>query len=119
MRVAGGGVGKVQVGKQREITAQIGRNEKRDHDTTQETQHLLVWHLDLTIVDGVDHVLRCLVVHPACNAAARPKDLLHAAGEVLGQGFGLHCPCNLVNLLERDVAIVLDVLLLLAVAWGL
>ena len=81
--------------------------------------HLLLGDLNVTRVDTLDDVVGRLAVHSAANALRGAKNLLHGARELLRERLGLHCPCNVEDLVQGDVAGVLDVLLLLAVAWGL
>ena len=59
------------------------------------------------------------VIYGAANTLSSPKDLFDAAGEVLGERFLTHFAGNLNDLVKSDVTRVLDVLLLLPVAWGL
>lgn len=63
--------------------------------------------------------MRGLAVDGAANRLSGTEDLLHASRELLGERLGLHCPCNVDDLVEGNVARVLDVLLLFTVAWGL
>ena len=60
-----------------------------------------------------------LSVHGATNALRRAEDFLRTSREILGERLGLHCSRNVDDLVEGDVARVLDVLLLLAITWGL
>ena len=63
--------------------------------------------------------MRGLAVNRAADALRCAKDLLDTTSELLCERFCPHCACNVIDLVERNVAAVLDVLLLLAVAWGL
>jgi len=55
----------------------------------------------------------------AANTLGSSQDLLDVAGKGLGEGFWTHLAGNFDDLVKRDVARVLDVLLLLPIAWGL
>lgn len=57
-------------------------------------------------------------VYSAANGLGSAQDFFDASGEILRQRLGLHGPCNLIDLIERDVARMLDVLLLFTVSWG-
>ena len=57
-------------------------------------------------------------VYSAANGLGSAQDFLDASGEVLRQRLVLHSPCNLVDLIERDVTRMLDVFLLFTVPWG-
>jgi hypothetical protein len=76
---------------------------------------LLVRDRDLARVDAVDNVVRRLTVDGAADGLCGTEDLLAAVRERLRECLGAHRPCDLDHLVERDVARVLDVLLLLAV----
>ena len=78
--------------------------------------HLLLGDLNVTRVDTLDDVVGRLAVHSAADALRGAKNLLHGARELLRERLGLHCPCDVEDLVQGDVAGVLDVLLLLAVA---
>ena len=75
--------------------------------------------LDLTIIDLLLQVLGVLAINGAPNADAGPEDLLDGAGHLLGHGPGPHGLGDLDNVVEADVATVLDVLDLLPVPLGL
>lgn len=60
-----------------------------------------------------------LTINGAANALGSSQDLLDIAGKVLGERFWAHLAGDLDDLVESDVTRVLDVLLLLPVAWGL
>ena len=92
---------------------------KEQHDTGAKIHPLLVGNLNLALVDGVDDVVRGLAVNGAANRLGSAENLLRDTRKLLRQRLGAHCPCNLPDLVERDVAGVLDVLLLLAVTRGL
>jgi len=77
---------------------------------------LLVGDGDVARVDGLDNVVRRLAIDSAADRLRCAKDLLYAVSERAGQRLGLHRPCNIDDLIEGDVASVLDVLLLFAVA---
>ena len=80
---------------------------------------LLVWHLELPVVNLLDDVVRGLAVDCAADRLCGAKNLLRAVREGLRERFRPHGARNFDNLVEGDVAGVLDVLLLLAIAWGL
>lgn len=76
------------------------------------TVRLFIWHVDLTSIDGIDDVVRRPAVYCAAYGLSSAQDLLDASRKVLRQRLELHSPCNLINLIERDVSRVLDVFLL-------
>lgn len=80
---------------------------------------LLIGDLDLAFVDGLNHIVRVLLVDGAANALASTKDLLNSRRKVLAERLVAHGPGNLNDLVERNVAAVLNVLDLLAVTRGL
>lgn len=80
---------------------------------------LLVVNLDLAGVDALDDGVRVLAVDSAADRLGSAEDLLDGTREALGKRLEAHLAGNLDNLVERDVATVLDVLLLLAVTRGL
>jgi hypothetical protein len=75
--------------------------------------------LHLAVVNLLLEVLGVLAVDGAADADAGAENLLDAAGHFLGHGPGPHGPGNLDDVVETDVAAVLDVLDLLAVPLGL
>ena len=79
-------------------------------------EHLLVVNLDLASVDALDDSVGVLAVDGAADGLGGTKDLLDGTGKALGERLEAHLAGNLDNLVERDVATVLDVLLLLAVS---
>lgn len=76
---------------------------------------LLVWHLQVTRVDLLNDALWWLVLNSAANGSCSAQDLLHGTAQLLGKGLVAHLACDLDDLVEGDVAAVLDVLLLLPV----
>jgi hypothetical protein len=60
-----------------------------------------------------------LTIDGAANTLGSSQDLLDVAGKVLGERFWTHLAGNFDDLVKSNVARVLDVLLLLPVAWGL
>ena len=82
-------------------------------------QPLLVGNDNLSIVDSLDDVVRGLAVDGAADRLCGTEDLLDAASERLGERLVGEFAGNVVDLVEGDVARVLDVLLLLAVPRGL
>lgn len=84
-----------------------------------EKQSLLVVDLDLAGVDALNDGVGVLAVDGAADGLGGAEDLLDGAGERLGERLEAHLAGDLDDLLEGDVATVLDVLLLLAVARGL
>ncbi|KAI3477912.1 hypothetical protein L1887_60219 [Cichorium endivia] len=81
--------------------------------------NLLVVDLDLAGVDALDDGVGVLAIDGAADGLGGAEDLLDGAGERLGERLEAHLAGDLYDLLEGDVATVLDVLLLLAVARGL
>lgn len=57
-------------------------------------------------------------VYSAANRLGSAQDFLDASGEILRERLGLHGPRNLIDLVERDVARMLDVFLLFTIPWG-
>jgi len=83
-------------------------------------KHLLViGDLNLAGLDVVRDVLGAAAVDLAAGGVGSSEDLLDGALEVLGHGLEPHNFRNSNDLIERNALGVLDVLLLLAVAWGL
>ncbi|KAG1332013.1 putative 60S ribosomal protein L12-like [Cocos nucifera] len=72
--------------------------------------------LDVAVGDLLLEVLGVLAVDGAADGDAGAEDFLDGAGEVLGHGSRPHHPGDLNDVVEGDVAVVLDVLGLLAVA---
>jgi hypothetical protein len=83
------------------------------------TARLFIWHVDLTSIDGIDNVVWRPAVYCAAYGLRSPQDLLDASRKVLRQRLELHSPCNLNNLIERNVSRVLDVFLLFPIPRGL
>merc|ERR1712038_2133338 len=77
---------------------------------------LLARTVDLAIIDLVDDVVRVLAVDGAADRLSRAQDLLHHPGELPGHRPGPHHPGSVDDVVQRDVAAVLDVLDLLPVA---
>src|SRR5689334_4479163 len=75
--------------------------------------------VDLSLLDRIADSLGALAIDLAADAEGGAQDLLDAPLEVLGEGLELHRPRNVDDLVERHRLVVLDVLLLLAVAGGL
>jgi len=59
-----------------------------------------------------------LTIDGATNALGSSQDLLDVPSKVLGERFWTHFAGDIDDLVKRDVAGVLDVLLLLSIAWG-
>eukprot|EP00850_Spirogloea_muscicola_P024804 SM001553S01434 [mRNA] locus=s1553:1209:2063:+ [translate_table: standard] len=78
-----------------------------------------VRNLDLPVVNLLLEVLGVLPVNGAANGDTGAENLLDGAGEGLGDGARAHDAGNLKDVVERNVAAVLDVLHLLAVPLGL
>lgn len=74
---------------------------------------------DRAILDGGDHVSSGLVVDGATNSGAGTENLQNSSGESLGERAGAHDLSDTNDVVEGDVSVVLNVLLLLAVAVGL
>jgi len=83
---------------------------------------LTAWELagertvDLARLNRVADGLRALAIDLATNAERSAQNLLHNTLKILGEGLEPHRPRNLDDLVQRDGLVVLDVLLLLAVA---
>ena len=75
--------------------------------------------VNLSVVDGIDDGLRRLAVNLAANTVGSAENLLDSSRELLGERLVPHGTRNLNDLVQRHRLAVLDVLLLLAVAWGL
>ena len=58
-------------------------------------------------------------IDSAADTLGSSKDLLDVTGQCLGERFMTHLAGNFDNLVKSDVARMLDVLLLLPVAWRL
>merc|ERR1712001_240019 len=80
---------------------------------------LLARTVDLAVIDLVDDVVRVLAVDGAADRLGRAQDLLHHPGELPGHRPGPHHPGSIDDVVQRDVAAVLDILDLLSVARGL
>lgn len=91
----------------------------RTHPAFSCTDALLVGNDNLAIVDSLDDVVGGAAVDGAADGLGGTKDLLDTTGKVLGHGLVGHLAGNVVDLVEGNVASVLDVLLLLAVTDGL
>ena len=63
--------------------------------------------------------MRRPTIDGASDGLRGAQDLLDASSEILREGLVLHSPCDLIDLVERDVSRVLDVLLLFTISWGL
>lgn len=63
--------------------------------------------------------LGTLSIDLASDREGGSENLLDSARQVLGHGLEPHLACDLNDLIQRDRLGVLDVLLLLAVTWGL
>ncbi|CAH0364561.1 unnamed protein product, partial [Pelagomonas calceolata] len=83
------------------------------------SRSLLVGHLQFAVLDLLHDVHGRLAVDRAADREGRPQHLEDRALELAGHRAGPHRPRDLNHLVQRDVAVVLDVLLLLAVADGL
>ena len=75
----------------------------------------VLWTIEGSVVDLINEVVWCLTIDGASNRLSRAKDLLHDSGKVLGHGSGPHDPGGVDDVVQSDVAIVLDVLDLLPV----
>lgn len=75
--------------------------------------------LDLALGDLLGDVVGRLTINGAANRVGGTEDLLDGARELLGHGAGAHDAGNLNNIIKGDVAVMLDVLILLAVTDGL
>lgn len=80
---------------------------------------LLRRDLDLTGVDGVDGDVRGLAVDAGADALGSAEDLFDGTLELFRETLLAHLARDLDDLGERDVAVVLDVLLLLLIPRGL
>lgn len=75
--------------------------------------------VDLACIDLLLDNLGALAVDLAADRESSTQDLLDSAGQSLGERLEAHGPGNVDDLLKRNRLAVLDVLLLLAVTWGL
>ena len=80
---------------------------------------LFLWDGILARVDLLDDVMRMLTIDLASDGLSGTQDLLDGASQILGHRSGSHLARDLDDLVERDAAVVLDVLHLLLVAWRL
>merc|ERR1712080_542570 len=71
--------------------------------------------INFPVVDLVDDVVGVHAVHGAPHTRSSPQDLLHHSREVLGHGPGPHDAGRVDDVVQGDVAAVLDVLHLLPV----
>jgi len=83
------------------------------------SRHLLLRDLDLAGLNVVGDVLGAAAIDLAAGGEGSSEDLLDGTLEVLGHGLEAHGAGNGDDLVERNRLGVLDVLLLLAVTWGL
>ena len=83
------------------------------------TRYLFIWNLYLSRVDTVNDIVGWLTVNCASNALCRSQNLLRTPSQGFSKRFRLHCPCDINNFVQGDVTRVFDILLLLAVSWGL
>lgn len=97
--------------------AQVQR--KHEENSMNKEHELSVRDLHISRVDTVNDIVRGLSVNSATNALCSAENLLHTSGQLLGERLGLHDTSNVEDLVEGNVARVLDVLLLLAITWGL
>jgi len=79
----------------------------------------LLGNFDLAFVDLVDDVMRRLAVDGAADGLRGAEDLLDGTFQLPRHGTLPHDAGDVDDLVEGDVAAVLDVLDLLAVTWGL
>jgi hypothetical protein len=108
------------------------------HPSAHSYRHrLLLGNDNLSVIDGLDDIMRRLSVNGASDRLGSSENLLDTTGEVLGERLVGHFTGNLgasgwvqrgsanqagthrVDLVEGNVTRVLDVLLLLAVSRGL
>jgi len=80
---------------------------------------LFGWAIHFTVVDLIDDVMRSHAVNSASDGLGGSQDFLHDSGQLLGLGPGPHDASGADDVVHGDVAVVLDVLDLLAVTWGL
>ena len=73
---------------------------------------------DFARVDLLLHVAGVLAIDGAADGHAGAEDLLHGSLERGGVGLGAHLGSDFKDLVELDLAVVDDVLGLLAVTWG-
>lgn len=81
--------------------------------------NLLLGDVDVAAVNGLNDRLGRLAINLAANTVGGSENLLDGTREVLGERLVSHGAGDLNDLVEGDRLVVLDVLLLLAVAWGL
>lgn len=75
--------------------------------------------VNLTVVDSINGDVGGLAVDSSTNRLSSTENLLDGAGKLLGKGLVSHLTSNVDDLFQRNVAVVLDILLFLAVSWGL
>lgn len=80
---------------------------------------LLLGNVDLASVNSVGDSLGALSVNLATDTEGSAQNLLHGTGQSLRERLVPHGAGNLDDLVKRNGLVVLDVLLLLAVAGGL
>uniref|UniRef100_A0A0A0KIC9 Uncharacterized protein n=1 Tax=Cucumis sativus TaxID=3659 RepID=A0A0A0KIC9_CUCSA len=76
-------------------------------------------NFNIPISNFLLQILRVLTIDRTPNRNASTENLLNGSTEILSHRPGAHNPSNLNNIVKRDITIVLDVLGLLAVAFGL
>jgi len=82
-------------------------------------KYLGLGDLDLTGINGITKILGVLAIDGASDGEGSSENLLDGTRELAGKGLGAHDAGDLNDIIERDVAVVLDVLLLLAVTGSL
>ena len=82
-------------------------------------QSLLRGDFELAILDLDNEIMWIGAINGAANGVSSTKDLANGAAHFAGTGSWAHGAGDLGDVIHGDVAIVLDVLHLLAIAWGL
>lgn len=98
------------------ISERASQNSKLLKQTSRSLSVSVERDLDVTVGNLLLQILRVLAVDGAADGNAGAEDLLDAATELLGHGPRAHDLGDLDDVVERDVAVVFDVLGLLAVA---
>ena len=77
--------------------------------------------VNVALLDLIRDILWTLAINLATNTESGAEDFKHGTLQLLGQGLvgASHCSGNINDLVQRDGLRVLDVLLLLSVAWWL
>lgn len=93
--------------------------ELREQYTSELEAYLLVRNLNVTRVDGINHVVWGLAINGASNRLCCTKHLLDSTSEVFCQRSGTHYSCDRENFVQGNVSSVLNIFLLFTITWGL